>query len=211
MIGVVGCTADASTDPTATPSASLTSPTTTATTSPQATASATRAPIDVQLNPDRVTAGETSKVWILANCPVPTGGPAHVGTASSNAFLSGVTLNPVPPATPSATPANATATPAPVPWVRGQASVSGTVKRGNYTVDVKCDGTSHTGKATLRVVRATDDTPTGVPTKAPRAGGGGTFGQDAGDDSSMPIGPVGVIIGLALAGGAVLILKRRRA
>ncbi|MFI6293332.1 hypothetical protein ACIBEJ_17205 [Nonomuraea sp. NPDC050790] len=208
MIGVVGCTADASTNPTGTPSAS---PTTTTTSPPPATATATRAAIDVQLNPDRVTAGETSKVWILANCPVPTGGPAHVGTASSNAFLSGVTLNPVPPATPSASPTNGTATPAPVPWVRGQASVSGTVKRGNYTVDVKCDGTNHIGKATLRVVRSVDDTPTGVPTKAPRAGGGGTFGQDAADDSSMPIGPVGVIVGLALAGGAVLILKRRRA
>ncbi|WP_157252493.1 hypothetical protein [Nonomuraea typhae] len=208
MVGVVGCTADASTTPTGspTPTAATGSPTATATTSP----TTTRASVDVQLNPDRVTAGETSRVWILANCPVPTGGPTHVGTASSNAFLSGVTLNPVPPTTPSATPTS-TAPPPAVPWVRGQAQVSGTVKRGTYTVDVKCDGTNHTGRARLRVVRAAEDTPTGLPTRAPRAGGGGMAGKEAGDDSSTPIGPVGVIVGLALAGGAVLLLKRRRA
>lgn len=181
----------------------------TGTVSPAPTATVTRKDISVQLNPDSVTAGETSKVWILANCPVPNGGPAHTGTATSKAFLSGVTLNPV-LSTPTATATTtATTTPAPSPWVRGEATVSGTVKRGNYTVDVKCDGTNDMGKATLKVVRATEPTSTTIPTKAPKAGGGGMFGKDADDDSTIPLGPAGVLIAIALAGGAGLALKRR--
>lgn len=209
MLGLVGCTAQATTGtPTGTPSPGGT-PSASASASPST--STTRANISVQLNPDKVTAGETSKVWILANCPVPTGGPAHSGTATSKAFLSGVSLNPVPPNTPSASPtATATATPGPVPWVRGQAQISGTVKRGTYQVDVKCDGTNDTGRATLRVVRA-EEAPTGVPTKAPKAGGGGTFGKDVDEDSSIPLGPAGVLIALALAAGIGLAVKRRRA
>ncbi|NUR90145.1 MAG: hypothetical protein HOY71_39230, partial [Nonomuraea sp.] len=107
--------------------------------------SATRKSILVQLNPDRVTAGDISKVFVLANCPVPTGGPAHTGTAYSKAFISGVTLNPV---STSASPAAASAAPTPTgtaspgPWVRGEGEVSGTVTRGTSTVDVKCEGTN---------------------------------------------------------------------
>ncbi|GAA3317212.1 hypothetical protein GCM10020219_038130 [Nonomuraea dietziae] len=161
-----------------------------------------------------MTAGDNSTVWILANCPVPTGGPEHSGTATSKAFLAAVTLDPVPPPTPTATPTT-TATPAPVPWVRGDAQVSSTMKRGNYAVSVKCDGTNDTGRATLRVVAAgptatPTSTRTVVPTKAPGAGGGGTFAKGAEDESGVPFGPAGVLLGLALAGGIGLALRRRR-
>ncbi|MFC4111438.1 hypothetical protein [Nonomuraea zeae] len=213
MVGLTGCTASAESTPTPTPTASG-SPTTPATStpggiatgSPRPTTTTTRPTIQVQLNPDRVTAGETSSVWILANCPVPTGGPAHTGTATSRAFVNGVTLNPVPATsitpTGTATPANGS------PWVRGEARVSGTVRRGNYRVDVKCDGTNDMGRATLRVVAA-DAPPTTVPSKAPKAGGGGTYAQDASDESSIPAGPAGVLIGLALAAGVGIAIKRR--
>lgn len=212
LLGVAGCSASAET---ATPSGTATTTaTSTATTTATATATTTRQNIDVRLNPDRVTAGDTSTVWILANCPVPNDGPEHSGTATSKAFLSAVTLDPVPPPTPTATPSS-TATPAPVPWVRGDAQISGTVKRGSYPVNVKCDGTNDTGKATLRVVAAgptaePTSTRTVVPTKAPGAGGGGTFAKDAADESSLPLGPAGVLLGLALAGGVGLALRRRR-
>ncbi|WP_143043643.1 hypothetical protein [Nonomuraea jiangxiensis] len=205
MVGLTGCTASA--DSEATPTSS---PTATATGAPTATVSpraATRPTIQVQLNPDRVNAGETSTVWILANCPVPTGGPTHTGTATSRAFVSGVTLNPV--------PAQREASPTPTgvsggsPWVRGEARVSGTVRRGSYRVDVKCDGTNDMGRATLRVV-AVDTEPTRVPTRAPRAGGGGTYAQDVEEDSSVPIGPAAALVGLGLAVGVGVVLKRRR-
>ncbi|GAA2854195.1 hypothetical protein [Nonomuraea rubra] len=215
MVGLTGCSASAETNPTGTPTPTASTPspgtptgttTTTATGSPRPTTTTTRRTISVQLNPDRVTAGETSRVWILANCPVPTGGPAHTGTATSRAFINGVTLNPVPAASLSPSP---TAT-AGSPWVRGEAQVSGTIRRGSYRVDVKCDGTNDLGRATLRVVAAETDEPnTTVPTRAPRAGGGGTFAQDASDESSIPLGPAGVLIALALAGGIGFAVKRR--
>ncbi|GAA2366765.1 hypothetical protein GCM10010404_21620 [Nonomuraea africana] len=161
-----------------------------------------------------MTAGDNSTVWILANCPVPTDGPEHSGTATSKAFLAAVPLDPVPPPTPTATPTT-TATPAPVPWVRGDAQVSSTVKRGSYAVSVKCDGTNDTGRATLRVVAAgptatPTSTRTVVPTKAPGAGGGGTFAKNAEDESGLPLAPAGVLLALALAGGIGLALRRRR-
>ncbi|WP_214326930.1 hypothetical protein [Nonomuraea sediminis] len=207
MIGLVGCSAAEGSTPTpsasGTPSASISA----VTPSP----SVSRQNILVQLNPDKVTAGESSKVFVLANCPVPTGGPAHTGTATSKAFLSGVPLNPV---TTTASPAVSVPTPTgtatPGPWVRGEGEVSGTVKRGTYTVAVKCEGTNDTGKATLRVVAA-DANPTGVPTKAPHAGGGGTFGKDVDDSSGLPLGPAGIVVALLLIGGAVFMLRRSRA
>ncbi|MGI5268998.1 hypothetical protein ACQEUU_07605 [Nonomuraea sp. CA-218870] len=216
MIGVMGCAAEAQT-PTGSPTpadtgspAGSVAPTATATTTATttATATATTTPtvssISVQLNPDRVTAGESSTVWILANCPAPQGGPAHTGTATSRAFVSGVTLNPAP----------AGGTPSPTgsaggDWVRGQAQVSGTVRRGSYRVDVKCDGTNHAGRATLRVARP-EPLPSDVPTRAPRAGGGGTFGQEADEGTSIPLGGVGAALGLALAVGVGVAVKRRR-
>ncbi|SEM09866.1 hypothetical protein [Nonomuraea pusilla] len=202
IVGLTGCTASADTTPSGSPSAT---PTGGPTASASPTATATRPTIQVELNPDKVTAGETSKVWILANCPVPSGGPAHTGTATSKAFLSGVALNPVPAggSTPTATGATGDS-----PWVRGEATVSGTVKRGSYRVDVKCDGTNDMGRATLRV-NAAETLPTTVPTKAPRAGGGGTYAQEAGDASTLPLGPAGVLLGLALAGGIAYVIKRR--
>ncbi|MEV4468635.1 hypothetical protein ACFFR3_05755 [Nonomuraea salmonea] len=206
MVGLTGCSASADTDPTPTPTPTASaSPTGTTTASPRVTT--TRQNINVQVNPDRVTAGETSRVWVLANCPVPTGGPAHTGTATSKAFINGVPLSPVPASTtsPTATPAS------PSPWVRGEAQVSGTIRRGNYRVDVKCEGTNDMGRATLRVVAAEPDPTetTTLPTRAPRAGGGGTYAQDASEESSIPLGPAGVLIALALAGGIGYAIKRR--
>ncbi|MFC5832986.1 hypothetical protein [Nonomuraea insulae] len=211
VVGLTGCTASAESTPTPAVSGTSTSPsptatgTTTTTSTPRATT--TRQTISVQLNPARVTAGETSQVWILANCPVPTGGPAHSGTATSKAFVTGVTLNPVPAA--SVTPTGNATTAAGSPWVRGDAQVSGTIRRGSYRVDVKCDGTNDMGRATLRVAAAEAEPTTTVPTRAPRAGGGGTYAQDAAEESSIPFGPAGVLIALALAGGIGFAVKRR--
>lgn len=206
MIGAVGCSAqaDSGASPSATPTATTattTTPAATPTGSATPTVTPSRPLVNVELNPSQVTAGETSRVWILANCPVPTGGPAHTGTASSRAFVTGVVLNPDRATT------GATATPA-GPWVRGEAQVSGTVARGSYRVDVKCDGTNDIGRATLRVVRP-DALPSDVPTRAPRAGGGGTFGKDVEDESSLPLGPAGVVLGLAAVAGLGIALRRR--
>ncbi|MFD2355896.1 hypothetical protein ACFSTC_51435 [Nonomuraea ferruginea] len=93
--------------------------------------------------------------------------------------------------------------------MRGQAQISGTVRRGSYRVDVKCDGTNHSGRATLRVARA-EPLPSDVPTRAPRAGGGGTFGKEVDEGTSIPLGGVGAAIGLALAVGVGVAVKRRR-
>jgi hypothetical protein len=214
MFGAMGCTASADTTPTTqatattpTTATATTTSTSTTTATATATATATRRAIDVQINPDRVTAGETSKVWILAACPMPAGGPAYTGTATSRAFVSGVTMNPT---TTTATP-RATGTQASTPWVRGEAQVGGTVRRGDYRVDVKCDGTNDTGHGTLHVSRATDQTSSPVPTRAPRAGGGGTYGKSFDDESSLPLGPAAVVIGLALVAGIAIAAKRRRA
>ncbi|MGP3958461.1 hypothetical protein ACTWPT_20835 [Nonomuraea sp. 3N208] len=213
MVGLTtGCTASAETTPTATPTPTATGTATSPGATPTATPttasprpSVTRPTIQVQLNPDRVTAGQTSTVWILANCPLPSGGPAHTGTATSTAFVSGATLDPVPSGASSPTP---TAAAGGSPWVRGSAQVGGTIKRGTYTVNVKCDGTNDMGTAQLRVVSG-EALPTNVPTRAPRAGGGGTYAQDASDESSIPLGPAGVLIALALAGGIAFAVKRR--
>lgn len=213
MVGLTGCTASADAGPSGTPTAT---PTASGTPSPPVTPTATRTvttpsptvtrpTIQVQLNPDTVTAGETSTVWILANCPVPSGGPAHTGTATSRAFVTGATLSPVPSGANSPTPTGAANG---SPWVRGSAQVSGTVRRATYTVNVKCDGTNDTGTARLRVVSG-EALPTTVPTRAPRAGGGGTYAQDVSDESSIPLGPAGVVIGLALAAGIGIAVKRR--
>ncbi|MEU6996828.1 hypothetical protein [Nonomuraea sp. NPDC046570] len=207
MCGLVGCTAEAA-SPTG-------GPTTTGTGTATGTAvpTATRQNIDVRLNPERVTVGSTSTVWILANCPVPSSGAAHTATATSRAFVSAVTLDPVPPPTSTAAPTSTTA--AAVPWVRGDAQVAGTVKRGTYDVSVKCEGTNDAGTAKLRVVAEATSEPepeptrTTVPTKPPKAGGGGTFAKDAEQEQSLPLGPAGVLIAIALAGGAGLALRRR--
>jgi hypothetical protein len=165
----------------------------------------TREDITVRLSPDRVVEGEASSVWILANCPVPQTGPEHSGTANSEAFLRAVTLDPVPPPTPTASPTS-TAAPAPVPWVRGEAQVRVSADAGRYDVDVKCEGTNDTGTARLRVAAE----PEVVPTRAPRAGGGGTA-AGAVEEPGVPIGVTGIALLLALAGGiGVAVVRRRR-
>ncbi|MCG5217184.1 hypothetical protein [Streptosporangium sp. KLBMP 9127] len=194
VFGAVGCTAEAGTGGSA--------PTPAAT--PTASPMAGREDITVRLNPDRVIEGETSTVWILANCPVPTGGPEHSGTGNSDAFVRAVTLEPVPPPTSKASPTS-TAAPEAVPWVRGDARVPRGTDKGTYNVDVKCEGTNDTGRAKLRVAAE----PSVVPTKAPRAGGGGTAA--AAEDTGVPMGVTGLALVLALAGGiGVAVVRRRR-
>ncbi|GLW05589.1 hypothetical protein Misp01_07190 [Microtetraspora sp. NBRC 13810] len=196
MFGITGCTAEAGTG---NPSGAPTTPA-----APADPSGAAREPIEVRLNPDRVIAGERSSVWVLANCPVPTAGPDLSGTANSDAFLRAVTLDPVPPPTPTATPTG-TATGAPLPWVRGEATVSRTADRGTYDVEVRCEGTNDSGTARLRVAAE----PSVVPTRAPRAGGGGTAASGPQEESGM--NPAGLAIAAVLAGGvAVAVVRRRR-
>jgi hypothetical protein len=203
LLGVVGCSAEADSGG-GTPSPAAT-PTDTAAQTPAPTATTTGAADDitVRLNPDRVISGENSSVWILANCPVPTGGPDHRGAASSEAFSRAITLDPVPP--PTATP-GATAGPAPIPWVRGEAQVPSTVRAGTYRVNVTCEGTNDTGRADLRVAAA----PSVVPTKAPRAGGGGmAAGASVEEESGFPVGLTGGVLVAAVLVGVILIARRR--
>jgi hypothetical protein len=197
MIGVGGCTAEAGTaDPTA-PAVSPSAPT--------ASPTGTRQNITVRLNPERVIEGEESTVWILANCPVPAGGTEHSGSANSDAFVRAVTLDPVPPPTPTASPTS-TAPPAPVPWVRGSAQVPSSTDAGRYDVDVRCEGTNDTGRARLRVAEEPDV----VPTRAPRAGGGG-MAAGARQETGIPPALTGLALAAALIGGiGVTVVRRRR-
>ncbi|GHE39929.1 hypothetical protein GCM10017673_47880 [Streptosporangium violaceochromogenes] len=185
--------------------------------------------IEVQLQPARVKAGQ--KVWILANCPIPEGGPEHRGTAASKAFRAPVALDPI-LATPSPS-ASAGATPAARPWVRGQAVVATGVAPGVYDVNARCEGTNDTGKAGLRVVgEGKKDEPTDKPadkprdndgprstpkpkrtiisTHAPGTGGGGTAARDTGGAPGMPSGVAVVVLVTVLAGGAGVAAARRR-
>ncbi|GAA3151286.1 hypothetical protein GCM10010466_47980 [Planomonospora alba] len=200
LIGMTGCTAEPEAENAA------------ATSSPAASTTAVgRADIEVQLQPARARAGE--KVWVLANCPIPQGGPEHRGTASSEVFRTPVTLDPI-LATPTPS-APGTATPTPRPWVRGQATVADGVKPGVYDINARCDGTNDTGTASLRVVA--DSTPsarptttrTPVSTKAPHTGGGGTAAGGPAD-SGAPIGTAGILLAAALAGGVGFAVVRRR-
>ncbi|GIH75831.1 hypothetical protein [Planobispora longispora] len=199
LVGTVGCTAEANSNPTGTPTPAV------------SRSGAARANIEVQLQPDRLRAGQ--RVWILANCPIPQGGPQHRGTASSEAFLTAVTLDPI-PATASPAPPG-TATPLPRPWVRGQATVADDTEPGEYVINVRCDGTNDTGTANLRVL--VDSTPTARPTttrtpistRGPGTGGGGTAAGGP-EDSGMPAGMTGVLLAAALAGGVGLAVVRRR-
>ncbi|MFB9967346.1 LPXTG cell wall anchor domain-containing protein [Sinosporangium siamense] len=166
-----------------------------------------REDVAIRLNPERVTEGERTSVWVLANCPVPEGGPDHSGTATSEAFIRAVTLEPVPAATPS--PRSTSATPAPPargPWVRGEARVTPTVDRGTYEVSIKCEGTNDTGTARLRVVRR----PEVVPDRAPRAGGGGTAAGNMTEESGISPGTIALVGAAVLGGGAGLVAWRRR-
>ncbi|OUC95515.1 hypothetical protein CA984_18500 [Streptosporangium minutum] len=174
-----------------------------------------RQDIEVQLQPARVKAGQ--KVWVLANCPIPEGGPEHRGTASSQIFRTPVTLDPI-LTTPSPAP-SASATPVAKPWVRGQATVAAGSKAGVYDVNARCEGTNDTGKASLRIVTdvkpTPKDTPTSKPTRtiisthAPGTGGGGTAAGGP-QDSGMPLGVGGALLAAVLAGGVGFAVVRRR-
>ncbi|MEU3163572.1 hypothetical protein [Streptosporangium sp. NPDC006930] len=206
LFGLVGCSAGAeSADPSGTP------------TPAPPDSGISRQDIEVQLQPARAKAGQ--KVWILANCPIPQGGPEHRGTASSKIFRTPVTLDPI-LATPTPDPAS-TATPTPRPWVRGQATVAEGTAPGIHEVNARCEGTNDTGKANLRIVADTEpsSTPTSDPTskptrtiistEAPGTGGGGTAAGGP-NDSGAPIGTTGVLLALALAGGIGIAVVRRR-
>lgn len=206
LFGLVGCSAGAeSADPSGAP------------TPAPPDSGISRQDIEVQLQPARAKAGQ--KVWILANCPIPQGGPEHRGTASSKIFRTPVTLDPI-LSTPTPDPAS-TATPTPRPWVRGQATVAEGTAPGIHEINARCEGTNDTGKANLRIVADTeptstpDSTPTSKPTRtiisteAPETGGGGTAAGGP-DDSGAPIGTTGVLLALALAGGIGIAVVRRR-
>lgn len=199
LFGMVGCTAEANSgSPTGTPAPNT---------------GISRQDIEVQLQPARIKAGQ--KIWVLANCPIPQGGPEHRGTASSRVFRTPVALDPI-LATPTPVP-SATAAPAPRPWVRGQATVAEGTAVGVYEVNARCEGTNDTGKASLRIVTDTKPsaTPTSKPTRtvistrAPETGGGGTAAGGP-QDSAMPLGMTGVLLGAALAGGIGFAVVRRR-
>lgn len=205
LFGVAGCTAQPTTE------------NTDGNVSPVSQRTAiSRQDIEVQLQPARAKAGQ--KVWVLANCPIPEGGPEHRGTASSEAFGAPITLEPI-LATPSPS-ASATGTPAARPWVRGQATVADSVKAGVYDVNTRCEGTNDTGKAGLRIVSDTKPssepttrprpTRTIISTHAPGTGGGGTAAGGPNDGSGMPLGATGALLAVALAGGAGYLVVRRR-
>ena len=202
LFGMVGCTAEANSgSPTGTPTPTSSEP------------GSSRQDIEVQLQPARAKAGD--KVWVLANCPIPQGGPEHRGTASSVIFLAPVTLEPI-LTTPSPNP-SATSTPAPRPWVRGQGTVATDTAVGVHEINARCEGTNDTGKANLRVVANTTPSATPKPsttrtiisTRAPETGGGGTAAGGPAD-SGMPLGTTGVLLGVALAGGIGFAVVRRR-
>ncbi|MDH2423846.1 hypothetical protein [Sphaerisporangium sp. TRM90804] len=169
-----------------------------------------RQDIRVQLVPDRVQGGATRSIRVRAFCPVPQGGTEYRATARSDAFTGVVTLTQPPPASPAAT-SDPVTTEAPSPEVRGFALVDEDTTPGRYEVDVKCEGTNDTGTTTLTVTarpRATATETRVVPTRAPRAGGGGTAAGAAEDDS--PGIPVGVTVAVVLAalGGGVAVARR---
>ncbi|WP_248964992.1 hypothetical protein [Sphaerisporangium perillae] len=174
-----------------------------------------RQDIRVQLIPDKVQGGATRSIRVRAYCPLPQGGTAYRATARSGAFTGLVTLTQPPATTPAASSTPLT-TAAPPPEVHGFALVDEDSEPGSYQVEVKCDATNDTGKATLTVTAKPKPTPTPtrtrvVPTKAPRAGGGGTAAGGPGDEpSSMPPAVVAVALGAALAGGIAVARRRSK-
>ncbi|WP_214414879.1 hypothetical protein [Sphaerisporangium fuscum] len=202
LLGGVGCTAEAQSGSTAgaTP-----------------TPTVSRQDIRVQVVPDKVQGGATRSVRVRAFCPVPQGGTDYRATARSDAFTGVVTLTQPPPASPAASSTPVT-TAAPSPEVRGFALVSEKTKPGSYQVEVKCEGTNDTGKGTLTVTAKPKPTVTivpkptrthVVPTKAPRAGGGGTAAGGPMDEPSGIPGGVTVVALLAAAAGGIAFARHR--
>ncbi|MFC7382626.1 hypothetical protein [Sphaerisporangium rhizosphaerae] len=199
LTGGVACTAEAQSGaPTPTPSPSV-----------------SRQDIRVQLIPDRVQGGATRSIRVRAYCPLPQGGTAYRATARSDAFTGLVTLTQPPPASPAATSTPVTAA-APPPEVHGFALVDEDANPGRYQVEVKCEATNDIGKATLTVVARPKATATPtrnrvVPTRAPRAGGGGTAaGGPAEEPSGIPGGVVAAALAAALAGGVAVARRRSK-
>jgi hypothetical protein len=200
LLGGVGCSAEAqsgATAPTATPTA---------------TPTISRQDIRVQLVPDTVQSGATRSIHVRAFCPLPQGGTDYRATARSDSFTGLVTLSQPAPATPAASSTPVT-TAAPLPEVQGFAPIDQKAKAGRYQVEVKCDGTNDTGKATLTLTAKPKATPTPtrtrvVPTKAPRAGGGGTAAGAADEPSGIPAG-VTVFALLAALGGGIALARRK--
>ncbi|MFC6086964.1 hypothetical protein [Sphaerisporangium aureirubrum] len=172
-----------------------------------------RQDIRVQLIPDRVQGGATRSIRVRAFCPLPQGGTDYRATARSDAFTGVVTLTQPPPITPSAS-ATPTETTAPSPEVRGFALVDEDSAPGRYRVEVKCEGTNDTGFTTLTVTARPSPAPTRtrvVPTRAPRAGGGGTAaGAQDEPSSGIPIGVTVAVLAGALAGGVAVARRRSR-
>ncbi|MFC4535124.1 hypothetical protein [Sphaerisporangium dianthi] len=170
----------------------------------------------MQLVPARVQGGATRSIRVRAFCPLPQGGTAYRATARSDAFTGLVTLTQPPPATPavSSTPVTAVAPP---PEVHGFALVDEDTDPGQFQVEVKCEGTNDIGKATLTVVARPRATPNPtrtriVPSRAPRAGGGGTAaGGPAEEPSGIPGGVIAAGLVAALAGGIAVARRRSKA
>ncbi|GAA3841904.1 hypothetical protein GCM10022226_75580 [Sphaerisporangium flaviroseum] len=167
--------------------------------------------IRVQVIPVSVQSGATRSIRVRAFCPLPQGGTDYRATARSDSFTGVVTLTQPPPATPAASSSPVTADPS--PEVHGFALIDEDAKPGRYTVEVKCEGTNDTGRTTLTLTARPSPTPTVtriVPTRAPRAGGGGTAAgaQPADEPAGIPAG-VTVVALLAALGGGVAVARRR--
>ncbi|GII66413.1 hypothetical protein Skr01_64980 [Sphaerisporangium krabiense] len=198
LLGGVACTASAQTGGTADPT-------------PAPTLS--RQDIRVQIVPSKVQSGATRSVRVRAFCPVPQGGTDYRATARSNSFTGVVTLTQPPLSTPAASSTPVT-TAAPSPEVHGFALVDEDARPGRYEVDVKCDGTNDTGKATFTLTaKRSEPAPTRtrvVPTRAPRAGGGGTAAGATDEPGGIPTAVTVVVLLGALGGGVALARHRSR-
>ncbi|GII75623.1 hypothetical protein Sru01_06050 [Sphaerisporangium rufum] len=181
---------------------------------PTPTPTASRQDVKVQLVPERVLGGATRSVRVRAFCPVPQGGTDYRATARSDAFTGVVTLTQPPVVTPAASSTPVTAA-APPPEVHGFAIVDEDAEPARYRVDVKCEGTNDTGRGTLIITARPKPSPKPthtrvVPSKAPRAGGGGTapVAASAEEPAGIP-GPVVAAGVLAALAGGVAVARRR--
>lgn len=201
LLGVIGCSAEAESGaPGATPDQTVSA-------TPSQAVRIPRQDIPVTVDPKRIVAGSNKSVSITAACPLPQGGPEYRGTARSDAFTDLVTL--VPAAR--GTPEPGTSSPG---GLQGNAAIRADAKPGGYRVQVRCEATNDIGDAEFRVVAPASKqpkrTPTGYPTKAPRAGGGGTAAGGPEDGSALPVGMTIAAL-LAALGVGVGVVRRRTA